>query len=335
MPELSRRDFVRSSVAAAAVGAAGSYLTSEAADAATGHPFIPYNKRSYFRRPVNFTQVNHVRTRRFHEFMRTWSTQVGHHHPTIKGLDGNHWGVAFAIGHASDPIWRLTGNLRPEHKRLSTTGFHAPAWFGRVLTQTSDSPFTVMDRANGITVSGAKANVVAPRTIRVGAAGLMYHSSNGLDKKDPHSNDHRNKTPRGRIADAMVIRADLVEHGIAHGTGLGHVLHMFFCQTRSASGFCHPMVAAESGKNGWGAEGQRIAIHPGIDLSKRGLSKGGLVIARTLQRHGCYLGDNAGRESCLKAEQSSSAHDVWSGQIHQHSLSGITWADFVVIRRGH
>jgi hypothetical protein len=92
------------------------------------------------------------------------------------------------------------------------------------------------------------------------------------------------------------------------------------------------MVACESGKYGFGAEGERIAIDPAVDLSSRGLSPAGLVVARTLQRYGCYIGDNAGRESTLKAEQDTTARPVWKGRLGQDSLAGLRWDDFVVLR---
>jgi hypothetical protein len=160
------------------------------------------------------------------------------------------------------------------------------------------------------------------------------HASNGLDRRNPKSNNTLNFRSRGAIPDAMVIRRDLVDAGIAAGTGLGHVLHMFLVETNSAAGFCHPMVGTESGKYGWGAEGQRLAIASDVNLTKRGLSPAALVIARTLQQHGAYIGDNAGGGSTLKAEQATSERDVWNGLLNQASLKGITWNDFVVLRTG-
>ena len=83
-----------------------------------------------------------------------------------------------------------------------------------------------------------------------------------------------------------------------------------------------------------GAEGERIAIAPSVDLTRRGLSPEALVIARTLQNYGCYIGDNAGSGSRLKAEQESAAHPVWDGRLGMDSLRGLTWDDFVVLPRG-
>lgn len=130
----------------------------------------------------------------------------------------------------------------------------------------------------------------------------------------------------------MVIRRDLMDAALVAGTGLGHVLHAFLIETQTADGFRHPMVGCENDKHGWGAEGERIAIHPDLALSTRGMSPVGLVLARTLQTHGAYIGDNAGSGSCLKAEQSSSTRNPWAGlTITADSLKGVTWDDFVVL----
>jgi UDP-glucose 4-epimerase len=73
-----------------------------------------------------------------------------------------------------------------------------------------------MDRVSGFTVFCANAEVVGRHRIRVSSAGITYHSSNGLDYRNPLSDDRRNFTSRGRISNAMVIRRDLVRHGVRH-----------------------------------------------------------------------------------------------------------------------
>jgi hypothetical protein len=333
---MSRRSLLGvSGLAVAAVGAAP-LIEPSAAAAATPTvptPFIPYSTApSYFRTSVAGLTPDPARTAAFHGFMATHPDQRSYAYPRICGTGSNRWGTAYAMSTAADPLWKLTGNVPPFCSTLATTGFHAPDWLATVLTGTSDSPFCVVDLGSGFTVFGTKASIVAPHTISVQSAGITYHSSNGLHRKDPLSNDKRNFTSRGRISEAMVIRSDLVDHGIATNTDLGHVLHLFLVETRSSDGFRHPMVACEGGKNGFGAEGERIAIAPTVDLTTRGLSPAGLVVARTLQRFGCYFGDNAGRESTLKAEQETSAHPVWRGRLGQDSLAGLRWDDFVVLR---
>lgn len=299
--------------------------------------YLPYSADSFYRQPLHDSApVDQARTTAFRAFMKRHTDQKPFAYPTIKGLGTNKWGTVWAEADDQDPIWKLTGFANPKANVLKDKGFHAPMWFGEILTGSSDSPFGVMDFANRWTVFGTKASKTAPQTITVQSAGLTYHGSNGLDGKESHSNDKRNTTSRGRISDAMVIRADLVKQGVANGTGLGHVLHLFLCETSTTDGHCPPMVGHESGKNGFGAEGERIRIDPSVDLTRRGLSPTALVVARTLQTHGCYFGDNAGRESTLKAQQNNVRQNPWQdlAGMSEKMLAGITWDDFVVIKRG-
>lgn len=296
-------------------------------------PFVAYSTDSYFKSRVNFMAADPARTTAFRSFMLSHPDQRAYAYPRVNGTEAtNAWGTAYAMGSSIDPIWTLTGSVPTACASLRTVGFHAPTWLGDVLTDTTDSPFCVIDRGFGFTVFGTKAAVVGPRTISVSSAGMTYHSSNGLHRKNPLSNDSRNSTSRGRISDAMVIRKDLVNYGVANNADLGHVLHMFLVETRTTDGFRSPMVGAEGGKVGFGAEGERIAIAPSVDLTTRGLSAEALVVARTLQNFGCYFGDNAGKESCLKAEQESNNRPVWGGRLGKDSLRRLTWDDFVVLQ---
>jgi hypothetical protein len=96
------------------------------------------------------------------------------------------------------------------------------------------------------------------------------------------------------------------------------------------------MVGAESGKSGAGAEGQRFRIKPGIDLASRpGCSPTtnpvGLAIARTLQQHGAYIGDNSGSGSGVKTEQNAD----FPG-LNADSLRGcMTWDDIEFLPLGY
>lgn len=332
MHELSRRTFLRTSTMAAAAGVAAGTWAAEPAHAARRRPFLAYGRDSYFRSSVRGAQIDHRRTRAFRRFMKEHPEQRDYSYPRINGVEGNEWGVAYAMGNAGDPVWRLTGDHDEKARRLERRGFHAPEWLGDMLTGTDDSPLCVIDRASGFTMFCANAEVVGHRVIRATAGAITYHRSNGLDHRNPHSDSRRNFTSRGRISDAMLIRKDLVRHGIRHHTDLGHVLQMFLVETRTSDGFRSPMVGAEHGKFGFGAEGERIAIAPWVDLTKRDLSPEGLVIARTLKRHGCYIGDNSGSASCLKAEQENDTRRVWNGRLGRDALSGISWDDFVVLR---
>lgn len=328
----SRRSLLKGGLAAAAVGATGAWFPS-GAFAATP-PFVAYTPNSFFRSPVAGAPSAAARTAAFRTYMNNNAEQKGVAYPQINGIS-DAWGTAFALGVTSDPVWKLTGNVPAACADLKTVGFHAPSWFGSMLTGTSDSPFVCIDTATGQSIWAAQTRVTATRTINVGAAGRFMHNTNGLDRRNPLSNGPKNERSRGAIPDGMVIRRDLLDHAIANNTGLGHVLHMFLVETKSSDGFCHPMTGTESPRNGFGAEGERIAISPTVNLTTRGMTPGGLAIARTLQQHGCYFGDNSGSKTALKAEQNSSTRNPWLGSgLNQHSLKGITWNDFVVLPKG-
>ena len=321
------------------MGSAGSLVAPDLTQAAPvdggpSRPYLPYGRNSYFKSRVDDATIHHRRTRAFRAFMASHPDQRGFDHPRINGVRGNMWGTAFAMGDANDPVWRIRrrSNDNPRGRFLHTRGFHAPGWLGEVISGTSDSPVCVVDRVAGVTIFLTKARVAGGRRLDVEHASVTYHRSNGLDYRNPRSNDRRNFSSRGRISDAMVIRRDLVRHGVNNNTDLGHVLHLFLAETNSRDGFRHPMTGAEDGKRGFGAEGERLAIHPRVNLRRRGLSPEALVIARTLQRYGCYIGDNSGSATCLKAEQETRAHPVWRGRLGRDALEGITWDDFVVVR---
>lgn len=285
-------------------------------------PFIPYGAGSFHQSKAQGAPLDNTRTSAFLKFMTTFADQRGTAYPVINGVGKNKWGTVFAQGYSSDPLWTMQG----------VPQFHAPSWLGQSLTGTSDSPFCVQDMVGGFTVFGTKASA-SGRTITVQSAGVTYHDSNGLDAKNPKSDDKRNHTSRGRISEGLVIRRDCVQYGIDNNTDLGYVLHFFMAETNSGDGHCHPMTGHESGKSGFGAEGERIVIKPSVDVTKKGLSPAGLVVARTLQNYGAIIGDNAGRMSTLKAEQERGGQ-VWGTLLTQDSLKGLTWSDFACVQRG-
>jgi hypothetical protein len=264
--------------------------------------------------------------------MQSYLTSVNQEYPKLNGLGSNAWGMVYAVGTASDPVWHL-----------STGGpsFHAPANLGQRITGTSDSPVVVVDLADGITVAAQKAVKTATCcTLTVGTSGYFTHGTNGLDQRRPESNCKACLTSRGRIPESMLVTAAEFADAKAHGTGIGHVLEMFWPETDSSAGFKLPMTGAEGGNVGWGAEGQRVAINPAIDLAARpGCTADALVIARTLQTNGAYIGDNAGGTSwIIKMEQNSPADPTSSGafaSLGQSELQGcVSRADFVATGDG-
>jgi hypothetical protein len=277
--------------------------------------------------------------------MRDFLTARGRNFPSLNGVSGNSWGMAYAVGTASDPVFHLTGSVPSKvAPQLVDIGFHAPQNFADRLTGTSDSPFVVVDEAQGITVMATKASKVDATTINVGAAGYFTHGTNGLDDRRPESNCKSLgkvcEVSRGRIPESMLVTAAEFAVARANHTGLGHVLEMFWPETDSAAGFKLPMVGAEGSKYGWGSEGQRVALDPSLNIVDRpGCTDSADVIVRTLQQNGAYIGDNAGGTSwVIKLEQNSAADPVASAEfssLSQTELSGcVTAADFVATSDG-
>jgi hypothetical protein len=331
----SRRTFLKGGLAAAAVGAVGgaALLPSSTASAAVRAPWLPYTANSFFRSKVAGSPVNRARTRAFKSFMRTHPEQRAISWPKVNVNPD--WASTHCLGRARDPIWKLTGgNTRDPRLAIARTqGFHMSDATARLFpTGDQDRPGVMVDRVFGYTVQFADGVVnKANRTIAVSNAAVFWHTSNGLDYRNPKSNDSRNMSSRGRIIDSQVIRPDLLAAGIANGTGLGHVLHLFFVETKTADGVCHPMTGSEGDKAGFGAEGERIAIRADVNLVSRGLTGGALVLARTLQTHGAYIGDNSGSSSQLKGQSGG-----YPGtNVTSDCLKGkITWDDFYVLPKG-
>jgi len=320
----------------ASTSTSGSTTSGSTGSTATagGTAGLLYSADSFFRSRVTNAPVDAARTASFRAFMASNPDQAGITWPKINMNPD--WAMSYHVGTATDPVWRLAGgNTSDPHLAiLRTQGFHmADSVADTFPTGAQDRPGVMVDMVFGYTAQFADAVPnKATRTITVSSAGIMWHGSNGLDGRNPASNDKRNFTSRGRIPDAMVIRRDLLDQAIAKGTGLGHVLHLFFVETNSADGVASPMTGAENGQSGWGAEGERIRIRPDIDLAARGLTGAALAIARTLQENGAYIGDNSGSSTQIKASQPS----VYTGtNLTTDALKGkISWADFEVLPRG-
>lgn len=260
----------------------------------------------------------------------------------IRGAQGVGWGIAYAMADCSDPVYKLTGsNIPASQQHLRDVGFHAPASVWQNIPPNGDAPFLIIDRCGtsarpaGLSVWGANA-AVSGQTVTVSAGGSFSHDSNGLDRRVPGSNSQLNERSRGVIPDSMAIRLDLLDQAIRNGTGLGHMLEVFWSETDSAAGVFAPMAGAESGKAGYGAEGERLRIKAGIDLASRpGCSPTtnpvGLAIARTLQQNGAYIGDNSGSGSGIKTEQNANYPGLTAD-----SLKGcMTWDDIEFLPRGY
>jgi hypothetical protein len=312
---------------------------STAPAATSGGHYMPYSTDSYFRKPLPAsTPVSSESAR----FVAHAKANEPFEYLKIRGAQGIGWGIAYAMATCADPIYKIGsgGNLPASQAHLRTTGFHAPASIWKNIPPNGDAPFLVVDtcgtsaRPGGLSVWGAN-TVVSGQTVNTSAAGAFAHDTNGLDGRNPRSNSKLNERSRGVIPDSMVIRLDLLDQAIRNNRGLGHVLEVFWMETDSAAGVAHPMVGAEGGKAGVGAEGQRFRIKSNVDLASRpgcnpSTNPVGLAIARTLQQHGAYLGDNSGSGSGIKTEQNANVPG-----LTQDSLKGcMTWDDIEFLPLG-
>jgi hypothetical protein len=332
---------VKTSHLLSAIGIAIALLIGGVASASTPQVYEP---GSYlYSAPTAYGQVDATLTSQMRSFMATFVDQKATPYPKLTGLGSNTWGMVFATGVATDPVWHLTGSSNIDPRLSTGAGFHAPANLGLRITGTSDSPLVVVDQASGITVAaqGAAKRALCTTstcTLTVTKGGNYFtHGTNGLDSARAESDcklaPKHCKASRGRIPDSMLVTADAMNSALANGTGLGYVLEIFWPETSSAAGFRFPMTGAEGSKTGWGAEGQRIGIDPAVNLAARPCTAKALVIARTLQQNGAYIGDNAGGAAALKMEQNSAADPTSSGAFSGMTVSSlkgcITWNDFV------
>ncbi len=311
----------------------------------SGRPFIAYGESSFLQSEVTGAPVNAELTSSFKSFMASHPEQASTNYPRVNGVGSSKWGVTHVMSQCSDPVWKFSPSgtkgsaaFPAQWERLTTagTGFHAPSNFGSMFTGTNDSPFSIIDMCNGLSVWASNAAAQANNVVSAKSFGAFSHASNGIDRRNPLSDSSVNERSRGVIPDSIPIRKDLMTWAKANNSpdGLGHTLEMFFVETNGADGFVHPMVGYEKSETGWGAEGTRIAVAPGVNLDTRNCSPEALVIARTLQHYGTYLGDNSGGSSTLKAQQEQGG-TVWGSTMAQNELQGcISWSDFVVIEPG-
>jgi len=314
-----------------------SAVLSPTSSTAAGTVPLPYGPDSFFQSRVESAPVDATRTSQFRTFMATHPDQKAVNWPKINM--NSDWAMSYDYGTSTDPVWKLKGGntgTKAQLKILTTQGFHmSDSVADSFPTGTQDRPGVIFDEVFGYTVMFADAVPdKATRTISVSSAGIMWHSSNGLDYRNPKSNDPRNFTSRGRIPDSMVVTREELDAAVARGTGVGHVLHLFFVETNGLESPCfvHPMVGCENDQRGWGREGERLRVKPSVDLAARGLTGYALALAKTLQENGAYLGDNSGKTTQIKLSQSS--HYTGTNLTTDAFKGKLTWADFEVVQAG-
>lgn len=282
--------------------------------------------------------VDVARTTSFRNFMATHPEQKATKYMKINGITAtNPWGTTYHRATvAADPIWKAVGGTSPLTKLLNIQGVHIPdVVLKRVPTGTQDRPMLIVDEVFGYSAffADVKPNFTN-HTFSVSNAAIFWHGSNGLDADNPLSNDNRNFNSRGRIPDAMCISGAAVRAAAAANTDLGQKFQVFFVETKSTEGHVHPMVGEENKKLGWGAEGAHLRLKSSIDYVALGATGGLLALLRSLQRYGCYNGDNSGSSSRLKGEQGAPGYLPYAGtNITPDCLSIAPWPHWEVVAR--
>lgn len=297
-----------------------------------------YTTDAYLYARADALTVDTARTTAFRNFMATHPEQKATKYVKINGITAtNPWGTTYHHATtAGDPIWKAVGGTSPLTKLLNTQGVHIPdATLKRVPTGTQDRPMLIVDEVFGYSAffADVKPNA-ANHTFTCSNAALYWHTSNGLDGRNPKSNDKRNYNSRGRIPDAMCIPGAEIKAAAAAGTDLGRKLQIFHVETRTTDGYTHPMVGCENGKNGFGAEGELLRLKPSIDYKALGASGAQLSLLWTMQRRGMYFGDNSGSSARLKGEQGAPGYLPYAGtNITPDCLAIAPWTHWEIVTR--
>lgn len=302
-----------------------------------GNAELPCTPDSFFKSRVDGAGVpiSATLTQQFRSFMASHPEQASIPFPKVNV--NNDWSGIHHVSKASDPIWRLTGGNTTDSELsiLRTQGVHlADAVLNVNPSGSQDRLLVIYDPVFGYVAQMADTTPnFATRTITVSNAGIMWYNSNCLDNGNPRSDDPRNETSRGRIVPSMQIPAAFMQKAIDNNTGIGYTLHLFFVETDTAAGHVHPMTGSEGSKNGFGAEGLRVRLNPNINLDARGLTPGCEAIAKTLQQHGGYLGDNSGSSTQIKVGHPSQYPASFG--LSANCLQGkVLWSEFEVVAPG-
>jgi hypothetical protein len=226
----------------------------------------------------------------------------------LAGSNGSRWGQPIYWAKPSDPSYYVEGvaNSRPselDHLRI-------PA--GARAASNSDATMSIFDiRAGYVTALTDAKYDAAGDTWTASGATVTYLNSNGLHVLTGESdNPHNIGTHRGNNGATMAVRWDMVEAG-----AVPHVLKVA-SGPELANRWVFPMVGSDGGYEGSNPavppEGLRLRVKPSVNLHKLDLPPQALVIARTLQRYGIYLGDS-GNTTAVKLEDTKKEGrgDLW------------------------
>ncbi len=215
----------------------------------------------------------------------------------LAGAGGNPWGHPIYWARRSDPTYDVAGvrgDSPPELDTLRIPRDAQPA-------SNTDGTMSIYDFRKGYVTALTDA-AYDPESDSWTAAGatVTYLKSNGLHVNTGQSDDVRNRgTHRGNNGATSTVSWDMVHTGAVR-----HVLKVA-AGPEVANRFVFPMVGSDGDYQGDDPavppQGLRMRIRPSVDLEAMNLNPEALIIARTLQRYGFYIGDSGGT-TALKLE---------------------------------
>lgn len=206
--------------------------------------------------------------------------------------------VRIAPAEWSIPIFHVDAD-DPERRIVPLAGFDPPEWQALRIPDrarpapNADAELVLWDVERGLVSHLFGARVVRGQWEAKGGS-IRYLSSNGLPGRVVGSDEQRNVgTSRGNNGLAFGIGFDDVEQG-----RVGHVVKLA-TGPETSTRHVWPMWGSDGDADDPDAppQGLRLRVRPEVDLEALGLDGQELVIARGLQSHGLYVGDNGGRTS--------------------------------------
>lgn len=207
--------------------------------------------------------------------------------------------------------------------------YTVPIPAGTLIPPGDDKHITILDPITGLCFSLWQAAFTAGEW-SASWGGMARMGGDGVDFSG-------NATGSGLSRYAGLITAGELTKAAAANTGLTHAL--FFSTNIAASTFQYP-ASKSDGENWAGSatpipEGARVQLNPTINIDAiSGITAGEKVIAKTLQTHGAYCGDNGGSRMAFLFERQSStaAYEALGLEWDYFDMAAIPWDQLRVVK---
>ena len=225
-------------------------------------------------------------------------------------------GTGFRTGAANDAAVAGTGM--------------APIPAGATAAAGTDRHLSIIDRAANI--EWGFWNATNNNGWSAGLAATMDLSGSGIR---PPTADNPWWAGQGPRACGFPVVAGLMTVDQIKSGAIEHALIIAYPHVRSRY-YTPPASSAQSGTAETSMRGVlcggRIQLDPALDLSTMGLSPTGLIIARTLQKYGAFVGDFSGAVS-IYADASPTALAAWKGMLSNTEVQKLPLTRFRVLKQ--